>query len=394
MDYVYLGFVMTVIPLFFILVSGKFDLFSPASLHVLSWTILFFSGILVGNKFYPLNLDTFIIFLVWYIVAGLMFFVMYFSQNQNNNYIILKKYEIKYIKTLSLMVLICCFVTIFEIFKVGFGGPNHFFLNLRLSLFLEDYTGPRYVVTPVIYLFLTPLFAIALMCKNSKKLLFLLIFWQLLFVVSTMGKFSILTPLLIYMVIKYSGKKIKIKISRIFLLSGGVGLLFFLINMIRSSESSDSDNILAMVGSYTYSPLLALGQVQMCDDCSFGQYTFRFFYAICYKLGLSLQPPVNTVLDYAYVPFPTNVYTVIQPFYFDFGLYGVFYGALFYGTFYSLIYFKLKQEGSIFLVIYALFSVSLLSSFLGETLLTNFALTLYLIGIALLFWKGLVIEKR
>ena len=130
MDYVYLGFVMTVIPLFFILVSGKFDLFSPASLHVLSWTILFFSGILVGNKFYPLNLDTFIIFLVWYIVAGLMFFVMYFSQNQNNNYIILKKYEIKYIKTLSLMVLICCFVTIFEIFKVGFGGPNHFFLNL------------------------------------------------------------------------------------------------------------------------------------------------------------------------------------------------------------------------------------------------------------------------
>ena len=111
-------------------------------------------------------------------------------------------------------------------------------------------------------------------------------------------------------------------------------------------------------------------------------------------MGLSLQPPVNTVLDYAYVPFPTNVYTVIQPFYFDFGLYGVFYGALFYGTFYSLIYFKLKQEGSIFLVIYALFSVSLLSSFLGETLLTNFALTLYLIGIALLFWKGLVIEKR
>lgn len=394
MDYVYLGFVMTVIPLFFILVSGKFDLFSPASLHVLSWTILFFSGILVGNKFYPLNLDTFIIFLVWYIVAGLMFFVMYFSQNQNNNYIILKKYEIKYIKILSLMALICCFVTFFEILKVGFGGPNHFFLNLRLSLFLEDYTGPRYIITPIIYLFLTPLFAIALMCENSKKLLFLLFSWQFLFVISSMGKFSILTPFLIYMVIKYAGKKIKIKISRIFLLSGALGFLFFFINMIRSGQDTESENILTTLGSYTYSPLLALGEIQVCDNCNFGQYTFRFFYAICYKLGLSLHPPVNTILDYAYVPFPTNVYTVIQPFYFDFGLYGVFYGALFYGTFYSLIYFKLKQEGSIFLVIYALFSVSLLSSFLGETLLTNFSLTLYLIGIALLFWKGLIIEKR
>ncbi len=131
MDYVYLGFVITIMPLFFILVSGKFDLFSPASLHVISWAILFFSGVFLGDEFYPLDLDNFIIFLVWYIVVGLILFLMYFSQNQNC--IILKKYEIKYIKTLSLMVLICCFVTIFEIFKVGFGGPNHFF-KLKIVL--------------------------------------------------------------------------------------------------------------------------------------------------------------------------------------------------------------------------------------------------------------------
>lgn len=392
MEYVYLGFLITAIPLFFILISGKFDIFSPPSLHVVSWFLVFASGLMVGKEFYSLTFENFMLFGIWYLVVGSIFFVVYFysSANKINKNI----YEIKYKNFLLILVFMSCLITVSEILKVGYGGPYNFFLNLRLSLFVEDYTGPRYFLTPILYIFLTPLFAISLLCKNAKHLFYILVFWQILYVISTMGKFTILTPLLIYIVVYYLGNNIKIKILNIILLCIILSVTFLSVNLVRSSDDADSQKILEVIGIYVYSPLLALGNIQLCDNCNFGEYTFRFFYALFYKLGLSSIPPVNTVLEYQYLPFPTNVYTVIQPFYFDFGVYGVFYGALIYGLIYSLIYLKARQGNKYFLVIYALISVSLITSFFGETLITNFALSLYLVFISLLIWKGLVYAKR
>ena len=90
-------------------------------------------------------------------------------------------------------------------------------------------------------------------------------------------------------------------------------------------------SIADVLGIYIYSPLVALGLLE--NTIHFGEYTFRIFYAVSYYFGFSELPPQETILDYVNVPFPTNVYTVMQPFYSDFGLLGVFLGAIFYGLF-------------------------------------------------------------
>lgn len=392
MEFVYLGFLINLFFLLFILISGKIDYLSPFSLHVVSWFFVFFVGLFVSQNFYPLTGGIFFKFIVWYGVVGIILLVMYLVNGSKKSKIISNIYNLKNEKILIFFVLIACLITFLEVVYVGLSGPEHFFLNLRLSGFLEDYNGPKYIFTPLLYLIVTPLFAISLMCDNAKKLKKITGFWQFLFIISTMGKLAFLTPLMIFFVIKYVGFRSKLKFSTMVFSVSILLLVSFVINNIRSSEDSDGQEIINLLGVYVYAPLISLGEL-VPNNQNFGEYTFRFFYAVFYKIGLNDILPVKTILDYVYVPYPSNVYTVMQPFYQDFGIFGVFYGALFYGVFYSLIYFKVVQKGGIFLVIYSLVSLNLIMSFLGETLITNFTLTLYLIVFSMLIWSFCIVKR-
>ena len=85
MEYTYLGFIITLFSVLIILVTGKIDYLSPFSLHVLSWFILFSGGVIAGEAFYPLENDTFIKFLIWYIIISSMTILIYFVQNKYKN---------------------------------------------------------------------------------------------------------------------------------------------------------------------------------------------------------------------------------------------------------------------------------------------------------------------
>lgn len=84
-----------------------------------------------------------------------------------------------------------------------------------------------------------------------------------------------------------------------------------------------------------------------------GSHTFRTFYAVLFALGADVTvAPV--IQPYEYVPFPTNVYTMFQPFYADFGLWGVFLAPLFLGYVHGFIYKKAMRGHLFFMLLYAL----------------------------------------
>lgn len=387
MEYIYLGFVITLFGLLMIFATGKIDYLSPFSLHVFSWFILFLGGIFAGEIFYPLSGRVFSIFLIWYLIIASITLVIYFLQfkdiNRNKR---VRVYSIKFKKPLIFFSIIACLISIIETYYVGSSGPNAFFLNLRLSLFLEDYSGPRYVFTPVLYPIMTSLFAISLISNNTKALSKILILWQLIFVISTVGKLAVLTPVIIFFVIKYIGFKKKIKLRSIGLLIGFFAITSFALTILRTSENSDKQSLFELLGTYIYSPIIAFGEISQNSE-NFGEHIFRFFYALSYRIGLSSIEPVNTVQDYVYIPLPTNVYTIMQPFYQDFDIFGIFYGSIFYGLFYSLMYFKAIQKQGIYIIFYSYISLNLLFGFFGETLLTNLSLSLYLFIMTGIFWR-------
>ncbi len=136
-------------------------------------------------------------------------------------------------------------------------------------------------------------------------------------------------------------------------------------------SSNDSATIPYILGTYIYSPIIAFGTLIDNGINWNGEYTLRFIHAIAFKLGQSSSEPVKTILDYVYVPSPTNVYSVMQPFYSDIGIYGIILGAIIYGSFLSLVYASAKGGNFVMLGIYSIFSISLITQFFGETIITN-----------------------
>lgn len=387
MEYTYLGFIITLFGVLMIFATGKIDYLSPFSLHVLSWFILFVGGIFAGKIFYPLTGKVFLIFFIWYIIIGSITLLMYLIQNKDRSKKInISEYSLKFKNLFFIFSIISCLISIMEIYHVGSSGPYGFFINLRLSLFLEDYSGPRYVFTPVLYPIMTSLFAISLISNNTKALSKILILWQLIFVISTVGKLAVLTPVIIFFVIKYIGFKKKIKLRSIGLLIGFFAITSFALTILRTSENSDKQSLFELLGTYIYSPIIAFGEISQSSE-NFGEHIFRFFYAVSYRIGLSSIEPVNTIQDYVYIPLPTNVYTIMQPFYQDFDIFGIFYGSIFYGLFYSLMYFKAIQKQGIYIILYSLVAIGLVFGFFGETLLTNFSLNLYLFIVTGIIWR-------
>ncbi|WP_180040407.1 O-antigen polymerase [Acinetobacter sp. YH12100] len=389
MEYIYLGFFITFFFLFFILTSGKVDYFSPLSLHVVSWFFIFFVGLFVGNQFYPLTNDIFYSFIIWFFTLTFSFLLMYFYQGKlkRKDY----KYELKYQKIYIVLSIFACVILAGEVFYVGMGGPYHFFLNLRLSLTLEEYEGVKYTFGPYFYLLMTPLFAISLMCHNTSSLKKVTTLWQIIFIISSAGKLAILTMLMIFLVTKYAGTRKKISVILLSIIMTIFLTFSFFMHAIRQSDVNNSLSMIDMVGGYAFPQLIAIGELQVGDGV-WGEYTFRFFYAVAYKLGLSNHMPVETILEYAYIPTPTNVYTVIQPFFQDFGNFGVFFGALFYSFFYSILYFQVVSKRGVYLVIYSLLSLSLVFSFFSETLIINLSLNLYLILFSIIVWRSSVVK--
>ena len=134
---------------------------------------------------------------------------------------------------------------------------------------------------------------------------------------------------------------------------------------------NDSASVAYVLGTYIYSPIVAFGALVDSSANWAGDYTLRFMHAIAFKVGLSGAEPVKTILDYVYVPTPTNVYTVMQPFYSDMGYYGIAVGAIMYGVMISCIYCSAKSGNLLMLAFYSVLSVSMLTQFLSETILTN-----------------------
>ena len=84
-----------------------------------------------------------------------------------------------------------------------------------------------------------------------------------------------------------------------------------------------------MLSLYLTSSIVAFDYfVEPSSAISFGENTLRFIYAVGHSLGIS-DAPIQTILEFVGVPFPTNTYTLMYPFYKDFGLLVSLYSLLF-----------------------------------------------------------------
>lgn len=222
--------------------------------------------------------------------------------------------------------------------------------------------------------------------------------WQVLLVVAAcllnalaiMEKGGIFFVVLMCFYVLYERRVVKLR--SLIVAAGAVVVGFYLFNLIRSGDSSDysqNETFLDFIGMYLTSPSVAFSRLTEELTPQFGTNTFEFFYAVFEKFGLGHFVVHDKVQEFMWVPMPTNVYTIMQPFFVDFGCAGVAFFAALYGVVFGMLYRAHLNGHGVGRALYSYAVFILILQFYQDNLMLSLS---YIIQLAVLF--TLVLQRR
>lgn len=164
-----------------------------------------------------------------------------------------------------------------------------------------------------------------------------------------MEKGGLLLVIFCVIFILYQRKYIKIRTIAVI----GVLVMFlsYGFNMLRFSEETLKSNkditIFSFIAMYLLSPPVAYCQLSQELVPQFGGHTFPLFYLFLNKTSGGNYVFFDRLQEFVFVPVSTNVYTIFQPFFMDFGQTGIAVFAVVYGVLTGWAY-RLMRNGNAF----------------------------------------------
>ena len=142
-------------------------------------------------------------------------------------------------------------------------------------------------------------------------------------------------------------KKRFIKLRSIIISAAMIVVVFFFFNLARAvddSEYQENETLFNFFAQYVLSPPVAFCQLMPDVTPQFGTNTFEIAYLFLRRFGFDVVVK-SKLQEFVYVPIPTNVYTIFQPFYIDFGYWGIAFFAVMYGVISGYLY-RLFRNGN------------------------------------------------
>ena len=266
-------------------------------------------------------------------------------------------------------------------------NSSNIFLYLRMMNTGLDPTiegvkmgGFSYLSSLILILFLLEL---ALYGTKRKRIIILLAFLNIVFAFISMSKTIIFTTFFSAIIILLQKKSIDYK-KLLYYFSALIGV-FVIMQYLRSEDGNVG---MGFIKSYLFANPVAFEYADMDINRGWGAYVFRIFYAIGKSLGCISDDPIEVIMDYTSVGHLqiTNTYTVLYPFYHDFGFIGVFlFGFLMGGI--GGFFYKKSSTSVPAKVIYAIFGSTVVFQLFGEVVFTNASMYLQYLFYAYLPFK-------
>lgn len=185
--------------------------------------------------------------------------------------------------------------------------------------------------------------------------------------------FFLLIFILIVVPLAVSGK---IKTKTMALLGALLISVFFLIAWLTSKgtsvNASFGENVAGFVDSmqsYLVAPFVALSMLfDKLSTMHYGDYSLRFVLSLLSSQGLT-DPPAPIVKGYQFTPIPTNLYTVYEVYFRDFGVFGFFIPLIFLPV-HWIMYKSAKRKNDFFVIVYAISVYPLLTQILQDQYMT------------------------
>lgn len=283
----------------------------------------------------------------------------------------------KFLYDFSFIMLLIIF---FRYLSILVSGENIYVLSVQNRLPTDIKVLNYFDKLILVYFFYLLLFK----KLNKKDYLFLILYTFV--TILKFGKLFILQLFTGSLIALWIRKKISIK--TIFILMIVLIILLIGVHYARIENSSNSDITSAlpeMLAIYVLSPSTAFdfllnGKINPGDG-----HTFSFFYTVAERIfGIKTSVDNSHFDGWVYVPYPTNVYTIMFPFYADFKIIGLIIFSFIEGMLFSLLYSMRKTP--FFLLIYVCISYALILQFFAEIFFSYFSTM-----IQIFFWSYVVI---
>jgi len=369
------------------------DYFSPWSITTSVWLGILILFIFFGDNLYPLQNRLYTCLIIWIPILSVTSLLTYYALPSKK--IVVKtdvEFDINrffYLCFFAISV-VCSPIYLYQMLKiVMMFSTEDIISNIRvLANYGEDDATSsilKYVNAINQVLFIVELWRYP---KGGKAKFFIIFVANMLCSIAVMSKTPLFLMFLTTLFILY--EKGKISIGRIFLYVVVIVLLFYGINELRTpSDVKSETTLLDFFCMYIMSPSVAFEWAQEKLTDQYGTFSFAFFYAFASKLGMGNFYVQQQLQEFVFVPISTNVYTVFQPYYEDFGFRGVAFFASVWGVFTGWIYRMCKDNMPYAKCLYAYLTVPLVMQFYQESLIVNLSI---LIQFSVLFW--LLVQKK
>lgn len=328
------------------------NLFAPWNITVLLWAFVLLCIYLLGDKLYPLTTQFYTCISLWLSVFCISSFITYNLNkldNKRDNYILA---PINYNKALfyillaiSLVLSPMCVKKMLDIVS-AFGSDN-----LMQGIRLLAVEGEGFGLLEQCFFINKVLFIIAIWKYPEISIwkVLLIFFLLILNSIAIMDKGTLFFIVIVVVFMLYEKGKIK----TVHMALGGslIIALFFMLTVLRGGTDDEGNynaqmDLQEFLAIYIFANPVAFGYLNQAVVPQFGANTFYLLYYYLSRYGFGNYVIVDIVQEFVEVPVPTNLYTIMQPFYVDFGNIGVAYFALIYGVFIGWCYAGYKRGNS------------------------------------------------
>lgn len=343
---------------------------NPIFIMPFSWSLLLFLFQVLPHSLYPLKNQFLLAIFIWVITFFTFGCIGMTGKATRKVDLYNPKIFSLYFYLVIIFAPLALFLLVSEAMKVG---PEYFFLKLRLiNTGLDE--DDTFSLGALSYIFNFANVVLLLFTfyydKISKVRYFTVLVLAFLLGLITLARTSLVVISIGIFTILYF-KRILKKKHYIYFLFLFITIIA-VVSQMRTVHETEKTNFVDTLSIYLFAGMPAFDTLKYLPSETIGQHSFRFFYAVTNALGFKIEVS-KTILPYVYVPTPTNVYTVMFPFFKDFGNLGVgVFGSL-YGALYGFLY-KISRQGNHFgIILYAFIFPFLLMQFFGEYIFQNFS---------------------
>lgn len=327
------------------------DVFSPWMITILVWSGMAFLHATSGELLYPLTDLFYNSIALWVPILVITSFVTYNLMEHKK--VPMPTSGIKINKPifnfLFIISIIICPLYIYKVWQiVSMFDSEDLFNNIRiLAVYGEGMGFLNYTIVISQSLLLVALWRYP---KLELWKLCLIIAFCIINSIALMEKGGIFLVLLCSLYVFF--KRGVIKIRSIVLIGLFSIFLFYGFNLIRSgslTDPSEEETLIDFIAMYIMSPPVAYCTVMRDTGTQFGTNTLEVLYLLLSRWGLGDFEVHSKVQEFVFVPISTNVYTIMQPFFRDFGYAGVAFFAWLYGLISGVLY-RLSNNGNVFAI--------------------------------------------